>query len=836
MQLVIFIIFTSIISNAAAVIKPPYPLSRPTAKDLAAEQQAEQAAEAKAPEPEPKPDMLVQQDYIDGAPTLIFEWEKHPPLAVFHGYDGWWFVIKTTAKLKPPEKWEYLSGFHEISAQSQEKAQILYIKPDDDLSPRLKFETTGLKIRFVHHPLHVSEATQIRLPSAENGMILLLHDDLHEPINFEDTYTKENYLAFPSDNRKMGINDNIEFPFLQLIKTGQGVVIQQRVDNLEFNLKKNRLEIKHSDGMAFTSLYDRRQKRKARPIPRILSIKGLPERIKELIHDQSSQFPKKVPLDQQVVYLLMMGLGDEAMSKLRFIAHKHPEAEFNLQYRAFAGLAEILAGNFERAHDLLHRLNSDQEVNSWSKIVEAAHLQSRITSVFPENRSHALAGMRMVKRYLEQYPKELHERLICLIAYSAVTIGDFTTAQYFIAQDKLRPKDPDEIAVYDYAKARLLIKLGLTDRAQAKFKNLLETSTNHKILVEAELNHLYQKYRNKELKIKELLPKLDQLRFRWRGDAVEYRITKFLADMHWQAKNFPEAMRLFKVMIEYFPNLSTRDKIHERLRQGFLQFFAEHIKNSTNPLTIPTFYQEFQSLTPEGELGDEIIFKVADQLEFLGLWDMAADLMTRHAEAKHPFKERRKRFELLIKVAKTHLSHDNPDAGLRVLEYLSENELRKIEIRQLRELRSRLLAHKGKVAEAVELIAPYEDHNAIKLRSKILTDANKWEQADKPMEDLIQNIDAESNFDKKVKAVMDLAYTRAVRDDKYGLRELRQKYSKLMKASDFAKEFELVTTQNETLTHLDRPELMERLDDLDKVLDNITSVKKQATKPLAESK
>ena len=521
-----------------------------------------------------------------------------------------------------------------------------------------------------------------------------------------------------------------------------------------------------------------------------------------------------------------MGFGDDAYGKLKQIEKAKPEVAYNPQFRALAGMAELLGENYGRAAKWLRGEGHDPEVATWKALLDGVMIQEAMTSTHPEGNEHTLSKMRAIRPYLSRYPRPLRDRLLGIILYATSTVGDFSTAQYFLLDDKLRPRNPTDREIFDYAKARVAQNGGHKEEAQSAFEALATGVKSPRISVEAELNYLQAKLTDKPKSFKRIAKKLDLLRFRWRGDSVEYRVTKFLADQYWNRQEYPKAMRLYKVLLGYFPKLAKRDLMEKRIQEGFIKFFREHLQQHKNPLLIPTIYEEFRDLTPPGEVGDLVILQVADQLSDLGLSGMGADLLTRHAETKDKYKERKIKFKLLYQVAETHLKNKKSEAGLSALEYMDEDRLKPYELMKMNRLKSQLLAQRGDVEQALELVSPDASREGIKLRSDILAGAERWNDVERPVEHLIQELDDNEDRQEKREAVMDLAYAKALRGDKFGLQLMREEHKELMKNSKHEKEFDMLTaTKENQLRQVDRSTLMSRLDDVDEAIKRVQSAR-----------
>ena len=282
----------------------PEPEPEPDPEEVQGASEAEVAEEVE-PQPQPiLPEISFQQELQAGAPVLTFAWEKKPALSVFKGHDKWWLVFDEKAAIKLPErKKDYIYGIKSMAMVEHESATIISLKADSDLSPKISYKENTWAIAMVRHPLYIKKSAIVQLPPGEKKRIKISAPKLHEKVLFEDPETKEQFIVAPSEEPGVGVSQQTAFPEGVLIPTAQGVVLRRISEDLSYDVAPNAVVIYHQPELSFTTIYDRRQKRKKRTVSTLLALGEASDEVKKLIKERSIHLPRGIKIDKRLGYI-----------------------------------------------------------------------------------------------------------------------------------------------------------------------------------------------------------------------------------------------------------------------------------------------------------------------------------------------------------------------------------------------------------------------------------------------------------------------------------------------------------------------------------------------------
>jgi hypothetical protein len=212
------------------------------------------------------------------------------------------------------------------------------------------------------------------------------------------------------------------------------------------------------------------------------------------------------------------------------------------------------------------------------------------------------------------------------------------------------------------------------------------------------------------------------------------------------------------------------------------------------PVTAIGLFDEFRSLVPPGEKGDEMIRKLADRLVSVDLLDQAAVLLERQVQFRVTGVDRAR---IGARLALVYLLNRQPDKAVDVLRDTQEADTGHDLNSQRRRLEARALTDQGKIDQAILMLGADTSLESRQLRAEIYWRAQDWGNAAKAIADMVPEADAGPLKEADAKMVLDWATALTLANDDRTIARVRQRYGPLMANTPFKDAFALITTPRE---------------------------------------
>jgi hypothetical protein len=291
---------------------------------------------------------------------------------------------------------------------------------------------------------------------------------------------------------------------------------------------------------------------------------------------------------------------------------------------------------------------------------------------------------------------------------------------------------------------------------------------------------------------KQALRTLESLQLFWRGDDIELRTLRFLADLYVQEKRYRDAFTVMRNSIEAFPKQKLAMLIQDDMKQVFKNLFLHGEGDKMDPVRALSLYYGYRELTPVGRLGDEMIRRLSDRLVSVDLLDQASELLDHQV---HKRLKGAARAQVATRLAMVHLMNHKSDVALRVIRQTRQAGLPEDLQKSRNLLEARALGELGRAAAAVEILNTMDGENVDRLKADAYWAAQEWKSVGTQIEMMLgprwresEPLSEEDRFD-----VLRAAIGYSLANDQFALDRLRKKYyPKLLKTRD-ANSFLLVT-------------------------------------------
>ncbi|MSO73418.1 MAG: hypothetical protein EXQ84_07435 [Rhodospirillaceae bacterium] len=224
------------------------------------------------------------------------------------------------------------------------------------------------------------------------------------------------------------------------------------------------------------------------------------------------------------------------------------------------------------------------------------------------------------------------------------------------------------------------------------------------------------------------------------------------------------------------------------MRGIFKELFFDGAAEKLSFVTAIALFDEFRSLLPPGETGDEMIRKLADRLVAVDLLDRAALLLERQVQFRVTGVDRAR---IGARLALVYLLDRQPQKAIDVLRDTQVTDAGRDLNGQRRRLEERALTDLGKVNEAMLLLGTDTLPETKQLRAAVYWRAQDWGNAATALSDLVPGPDAGARL------VLDWATALTLAGDERTLVRVRQRYTGPMSSTAYKDAFSLITTPRE---------------------------------------
>ena len=350
---------------------------------------------------------------------------------------------------------------------------------------------------------------------------------------------------------------------------------------------------------------------------------------------------------------------------------------------------------------------------------------------------------------------------------------------------------PGEKARLDFLRARVLQASGDQETALEIWRNLAD-GDDRWARVRSERALIEHALAQNQISAVEAADRLDQLRYAWRGDRLEFDLLRELGNLRLRENAYEEGLDALRQAVTFFPNNPETREAAQELTKAFSDIFTQGAVEGMTPLQALALYDEFRELTPVGQAGDKIIEGLADRLVRVDLLDRAARLLDRQVKFRLQGVEKAR---VGARLAVIHLLDRQPDSAIKALDESVAPQLGDTLAQERRRLRSRAIFELGDAQGALKLLEGDSSREADLLLSDIYWRTQNWVEAAKVFRRLVGNsgLDGSRIRPDVGQFILNWAVSLSLSDNAEGLNRLRQLYAAQMDNTPYREAFRLIT-------------------------------------------
>lgn len=607
-----------------------------------------------------------------------------------------------------------------------------------------------------------------------------------------------------SKARSQGLLREQQFAELNFFPSAHGIAGTSLVDDLRVTPAKNFVLVSREGGLSLSS------KAQSNGFKLSLTVAGEKGRDEEtaslaaLLHDAHSEpgkafrdaadaiarrvaFAKPVdrPLQRMEAarFYLANSMPHEALGMTKLAIDEAPALENDTNMLLLRSAAYALARRPKEAMRILGnpRLSDNSDAAFWGSI-SASDMQEWEASYGHLRRGRTVLGA---------YPVAVQHRFLLSGAKASLEYSDRSYSDTLLSE--INPSTLSQRHLADYLVLRGRIAKEAGDEEQA-LRSWAQARALGQRPETAEADFLTLEYQGSVGAIEkdDLIRELSGLSLRWRGDEIELKSLRLLAQLYAEDARYRESFQSMKTAVLVDRGADTTRSLQDEISRRFEDLFLHGGASALNPVEALALYYDFRELTPIGAKGDEMVRKLASRLIDVDLLSQATELLAHQVDNRL---RGTARAQIAADLAFVHILNREPHLALQAIRRTQQAQLPNLLDRQRRLLEAKALADTGKPDLAVTLVRNLLGTDAERLIADIQWDSEKWQDAAESYE----RVAGESWADDAPLAasqrldVLKAGIAYSLARDNLGLQRLRSKFAEKMGESEDASAFDVVT-------------------------------------------
>lgn len=416
-------------------------------------------------------------------------------------------------------------------------------------------------------------------------------------------------------------------------------------------------------------------------------------------------------------FLVGSGLGYEAIGVLNAMIAANPGLTGDPQVRGLRGAARASIGRFAEAEADFSAgaLSGDPSTRAWR-----GYLAVQQGDWAEARRAFAAAA-----GVIDQFDPVWRARFGAAHAMAAVETGDLSAAKALLAYSFSQNAPPADQLTARLVQARLFHLEGQTDRALAVYRAVARAPLDG-VATPARLGVIQLELASGAMKPDAAAAALEQLKWRWRGDATELAVIRALGELYLSQGRYREAMDALRGAGSRIARMKGAAELHADLANAFRALFLEGAADGLEPVQALALFYDFRELTPIGADGDEMVRRLARRLIDVDLLTQAAELL------KHQVDNRLEgvaKAQVATELATVYLMNRQAEAALQALWNSRTTLLPTAMASERRALEARALMELGRYDHALEVLDRDQGAAAREVRADIAWKQEKWGEA-----------------------------------------------------------------------------------------------------------
>jgi len=732
---------------------------------------------------------------------IVFPFKERTAAAVFTRHSSLWLIFETTHPIGLDNLRSALKSVAStITAGKLGTAQTIRIDLTEQVLTTVGVDGDSWIVNIGDLILEPSKPVSFsRSVRADGGMTLAADfAEMGAIRRMKDPKVGDDIFVVTAFGPARGVIKPQRFVEIDVLSSAHGIALISRSDELSVVYKDDRVIVEQPRGLALSS-----QNLAAGitllPVSAGVSRPGFVD-FKEMREPDPLRFRRRKAHLQSDInkaaegaktaewlalarFYLANRFAHEALGILTLVGELDPAITNDSAYLLMMSAAETLAGRPKDAarYILQNELENSPDADIW-KVIHYSGIRKW---------AEARKSLKRARKAVGNYPPDLQALFNISAAEAAVELNDYGEAIAVLAEIDPAVIEPVYAARYDILRARLADVSDRTDDAVKLLQRVIEFGQRPSV-AEANYQLLKIQHRDNLLPTDKIIEALQRLAVVWRGDELELKSVRFLAQLLAERGQYRDAFIAARAALFVDGEAETTKLVQEEMNAVFTTLFIDGKADDMEPVEGLGLFYDFREMTPIGPRGDAIVRNLAARLVDVDLLDQAAELL------QHQVDNRLKgaaRAQISADLALIYLLDRKPDKALRALRRSRQAKLPESMERQRRLVESRALVESGRFQTALDLLATLRGPEAERMTADALWAGKKWEDAGKQFEGLVAgrwSLQAPLSERDRLD-VLKSAIGFALAGNQLALDRLRTKFSDKMAETEHAVAFDAVT-------------------------------------------
>jgi tetratricopeptide (TPR) repeat protein len=779
---------------------------------------------------------------------LRFPFTERTAMAVFTRGQALWIVFNKQVPLDLSE-FENLppTVISKVQTLPHHKATVLRMALSEGVHVNVAKEVNrfdwAVLLTPKKQPLASPLAIDINTEPPAPPHVFIAALEMTDPVVVRDPQIGDELVVTPLFNPGEGMAARRDFMEFTLLQTSQGVAVSKKADDVVVVQLRNGLRVSLPQGATLTPNLPEVSQGAANAAVSVVTLfpydawkpedaspwqvrKQAQKLFQQIVDNDDPQESNEARLRLAQLYL-SEGMASEALGLLDGINRTNSSYFRAAKLSALRGAANFMMHRFvEAARDFSSaELNNNREINYWRAML--ADLLGGTDQTYDY--------LSMNDDYISKYPPFFRQKLAIVAADRSIDAKEYNTALKIF--DKLQKDNLlDSINAYiNFLLAKVSSDTGQEKEALEMWEKLAADYEHPFIQARAEFSRIAWGMSHGSLTKDQAIDRLERLRLGWHGDNLELQVLTLLGDLYYEQKDYVNAMRIWNGGVLSFPNTGASIEMSRKMQEVFITMFNEGIADKLPPLEALALYYEYRNYTPPGDVGNEMIERLADRLVGVDLLDQAAALLDHQMNFQT---EKEQRSRIGVKLATIHLLNHQPQKSLVALQnsMYGENPL------MLRLLRNRLTAQAmvelGQSDRALQTLGSDNSIDAERIRLNVYWREKDWSRLTASIEALLKarpDNTAPITLDES-EYLLKLSLAYVFQNNTVQLQYMRDYFGPLMASNPNKPIFDFITGGDMPLTTTNFDEVLSYLADTRSFIDTYqASMRAPSTTAAAQS-
>ncbi|MBV9992731.1 MAG: hypothetical protein JOZ72_15735 [Alphaproteobacteria bacterium] len=802
-------------SAPAVVTSPPQQKSAPQQAPASA-QTAQPATATPAPTPQPpaqtaqaapppappapnEPSSMAQGKLTRDGAVMTFAGASRKGSAVFMRGLTAWIVLQDAAPLDAVKLKAQLGTFPDaVEAQTGSGVSILRITLKEQEKIAAFADGSNLKVVIARNldPNATAIGFSRNQDDATHSSMTTLLPGATRTVSVTDPVAGDALILIPAAAGRAAL-DECSYVEFQVLQTASGLVLLPFVDDLSVAIDTTRVTITHKGGLSLTPptmpVADSPAALARNALgPSYLDLAGW-SRIaggsflsteRRLTSDIARLKPEganraRLKLAQ---FYLANGFAAEALGLINLMRAADPALESDRQLLTMRAAADYAMGRWRDAHNDIAgtAFDADRHAALWRGLIE-----TRL-----EQWNEAQADLDRAGPVLHLYPSEWQARVRLAMAETALGRNHLEIADAALA--RLSGELTPELTVAaELERARLYAAEGRQKDASKLFA-AVEKSGNEREAARSVYYRVTAELTAGTVSAPQAITALEQLRYRWRGDALETKTLRKLSALYFGAGKWRDGLHALRLAAQISPGDDMARQAQDDMRAAFVRLFLKGGADRITPVEALSLFYDNIDQTPIGPEGDEMIRRMTDRLVAVDLLGPAADLL------KYQVNKRLDgvaRAQVASTLAGIYLMDKKPEAALDAIRATEISGLPEDVGHQRLLIEAQALAGLKRYDDALDMLSVDKSLDTQRLRADVYWQAGRWADAGRAAEDALGTSfsDTAPLDDAARQQAMRAAVAYSLANDETSLERLREHFGPKMKTTADANAFAVVS-------------------------------------------